>query len=77
VEAKINMEGVKMLLLGQAAQCRGRKRIEAVCETTVTGAVTLSCGHGDKSFWLHFTALFYGTWLIQGLNFFLSCYLIP
>jgi hypothetical protein len=76
VEAKINMESVKMLFLRQAAQYRVRNRIEAVCETTVTGAVALSCGQGDKNFWLHFTVLFYRTWLIQGLNFFLSCYLI-
>jgi hypothetical protein len=45
VEAKINTESVRMLLLlRQAATCRGRKRIEAVCETTVTGAVAFRCG---------------------------------
>lgn len=42
MEGKINIETVKMLLvLRQTAQYReltyrGRKRIEAVCETTVT-----------------------------------------
>jgi len=42
VEVKINIESVKMLLvLRQASQYKGRKRIEAVCEMTVTGAVAL------------------------------------
>jgi hypothetical protein len=56
MEAKINMESVKMLLLlRQAAQYSVRKRVEAVCETTVTGAVAFRCGQGG--FWLHFTTL--------------------
>jgi hypothetical protein len=54
VEAKINIENVKMLLvLSQAAQYRGRRRIEAVCETTVTGAVALRCSQGDENFSIH------------------------
>ena len=44
VEEKINIGSFKMLVLRQAAQYRVRRRIESVCETTVTGAVALKCG---------------------------------
>jgi hypothetical protein len=54
VEAKINIESVKMLLvLRQAAQYRGMKRIEVVCETTMTGAFALRYGQGDENFKIH------------------------
>jgi hypothetical protein len=77
VEAKINIENVEMLLvLRQAARYRGRKRIEAVCETTVPGAVALRCGQG-KVLGSITTALLYGRWLVQGMNSFISFYLIP
>jgi hypothetical protein len=54
VGAKINIESVKMLLvLRPAAQYRGRKRIKAVCETTMTGAFALTYGQGDENFRIH------------------------
>ena len=54
VETKINIESIKMfLVLRQAPQYRGRRRIEAVRETTVTGAVALTCGQGDENFRMH------------------------
>jgi len=42
-----------LLVLRQAAQYRGRKRIEAVCETTMTGAFALTYGQGDENFKIH------------------------
>jgi len=42
------------LVLRQAPQYKRRRRIEAMCETTVIGAVALRCGQGDENFRIHY-----------------------